>query len=760
MTGTILTRPAERPAMNLLNTYLAMLLTATAVSAHAQTLMLPERWRFTAGDSAVFGDPAFVDTGWTMISVPATWESQGYPDYDGFAWYRTTFPVDTLRMPGLHYLFLGKIDDADEVFLNGVRIGSSGAFPPKPATAWDTQRIYPIPHGVLRAKNVLAVRVYDMMLAGGITSGLIGLYNEKDYAWTMHPPKGPKISFFQPVTANGLIAAVYDERRGSIESVRPHIFQSYDSNWVVKPVLSAIRPTIDQPSLRTVYLKNTHIISVDYPHGVHINYFAPFTTHEKILYAVVRGPESRVSQISFQYDQLDAHPLIDSAFFQHQRSTAEKYYLFGFTDTLHRNASVVSAARERLVRTAGKLLQNEIEWMRSAIDRAHLPHGITKAERNVLEQSVSLFLMAQVPPDEIFPRAQGQILASLPPGSWNIAWVRDGMYSVLGLNRLGMYAEAKRFLTFCLSAESGRYVHYTFRDGKDYGVGVPYQISVTRYFGNGKEESDFNDNGPNIEFDDFGLFLSALCDYAERSGDSAFFHAEAGDLARLVADPIVHCIDTNDLMRQDSGPWERHLPGKQFTYTSIVCAAGLRDFAAMCERWKPGSGAPYRAAYEGLLQGIRQHMLAGNRLLKGNAQANDPDAYDYFDGGTFEAFAMGLLNDRSLFSSHVKAYSDALRMKEAGRGFARINKGDPYETAEWVLLDLRIASALVSFGYREEARVLIDWVTNQASLNFNLIPEIYAVTTGFYDGSIPMVGFGAGAYAVALSDFYGQDKKK
>ena len=73
-----------------------------------------------------------------------------------------------------------------------------------------------------------------------------------------------------------------------------------------------------------------------------------------------------------------------------------------------------------------------------------------------------------------------------------------------------------------------------------------------------------------------------------------------------------------------------------------------------------------------------------------------------------------------------------------------------------MLLDLRIASALVSFGDRSEARGLIDWVTAQAALNYNLLPEIYAVETGFYDGSIPMVGFGAGAYAVALSDFYGE----
>ncbi len=41
-----------------------------------------------------------------------------------------------------------------------------------------------------------------------------------------------------------------------------------------------------------------------------------------------------------------------------------------------------------------------------------------------------------------------------------------------------------------LKAPSGHYKHYIYKDGKDYGVGTDYQISLTRYFGNGKEESD------------------------------------------------------------------------------------------------------------------------------------------------------------------------------------------------------------------------------------------------------------------------------
>ena len=70
----------------------------------------------------------------------------------------------------------------------------------------------------------------------------------------------------------------------------------------------------------------------------------------------------------------------------------------------------------------------------------------------------------------------GQILASIAPGQWNIAWVRDMAYAVVGLVRSGHYAEAKAAIAFQMQAQVGGYQQY---------VGAPYQISVVRYYGNG-----------------------------------------------------------------------------------------------------------------------------------------------------------------------------------------------------------------------------------------------------------------------------------
>ena len=80
--------------------------------------------------------------------------------------------------------------------------------------------------------------------------------------------------------------------------------------------------------------------------------------------------------------------------------------------------------------------------------------------------------------------------------------------------------------------------------------GVPYQISVCRYYGDGTEWSDSNSNGPNIEFDGFGLFLWALDEYVAASGDTSLITTYwASTIKPKVADVLVH----------SAGPERAHL---------------------------------------------------------------------------------------------------------------------------------------------------------------------------------------------------------
>jgi GH15 family glucan-1,4-alpha-glucosidase len=733
-------------------------LCAVVGGASAQTILLPERWQFTTGDDPVFARPGTPDAHWAKIDVPTWWERAGYEGYDGIAWYRVHFTVDPKWIGERMILQLGRIDDADETFLNGMKIGASGKFPPDSATAWEQYRVYTVPPGVLQRENVLAVRVYDMMGAGGIVEGTIGLWDPAEYLAEQNAPPVPRRTLHAMTTSNGLIAAVYDTRRGTITSVRPHIFQAYDSARFVESFAEGIGPAMTDERWTPSYRENTHVITARRGR-LTAEYFASMTNADKILYVVLTGSKGIVDRTQVDYRPSSAREglLIDSVTFRREKGEIRKYYLFGFTDSLHRDSAVVADAAARLEKSNGNLVEDEVAAMRAVIDRAKLPSGLTSAERALAEQSVSVLKMAQVGRAEIFPRSRGQILASLPPGEWNIAWVRDGFYATMALSCLGLFDEARKMLRFELDAESGHYVHYVHTDGHDYGIGVPYQISVCRYFGTGKEESDFSDTGgPNVEIDGFGLFLVAFSDYVRRSGDVDLLYDRYEEIVRRLVDPILHCTDSTGLIQRESGPWERHLPGKQFAYTSIACAAGLHEFANLCAHEHLAGADRIQRASETIVAGIRTRLMSDSGVIKGNAEATDPAKYDYYDGGTFEAFALGVFNDSGEFAAHLAAYERALRVPGERRGFSRINLGDAYETAEWVLLDLRIAAAMKRFGDARGARRLLDWVTDQGSKNFNLLPELLDRARATYGGAIPMVGFGSGAYILTLDAIHGK----
>lgn len=145
---------------------------------------LAGRWRFRPGDDPAWAEPGFDDAAWDVLTVPARWEPQGYPTLDGFAWYRTRFAVKD-PAAGPYVLLLGLVDDLDEVFLDGVRIGGTGDLDHRDVEGdeWERLRAYPIPDALLAAgtEHTLAVRVYDGLLDGGIYAGPVGVLRQADY---------------------------------------------------------------------------------------------------------------------------------------------------------------------------------------------------------------------------------------------------------------------------------------------------------------------------------------------------------------------------------------------------------------------------------------------------------------------------------------------------------------------------------------------------------------------------------------------------
>lgn len=101
------------------------------------------------------------DAGWAHTNLPGLWESQGLDGLDGIVWFRKTITINSADAGKAAILELAKIDDIDETFLNGTKIGTM--------TQWDQDRRYTIPAGMLKpGKNTIAIRVTDNGGGGGI----------------------------------------------------------------------------------------------------------------------------------------------------------------------------------------------------------------------------------------------------------------------------------------------------------------------------------------------------------------------------------------------------------------------------------------------------------------------------------------------------------------------------------------------------------------------------------------------------------------
>lgn len=109
-------------------------------------------------------DPSYNPKGWHSINVPGYWEDQGIKDLDGIVWYRKEIDVPQ-SMTGIPAkLVLGRIVDADFVYVNGVAAGNTGYLYP--------QRRYQLPAGLLKpGKNTIVVRVINNGGKGGFVSG-------------------------------------------------------------------------------------------------------------------------------------------------------------------------------------------------------------------------------------------------------------------------------------------------------------------------------------------------------------------------------------------------------------------------------------------------------------------------------------------------------------------------------------------------------------------------------------------------------------
>jgi len=105
-------------------------------------------------------EPAYIPKGWHTISIPGFWEDQGVKDLNGIVWYRKEIDIPVSMTGKPARVFLGRIVDADELYINGKKVG---------ATAYQyPQRRYHVAADVIRAgRNIFVVRVTNTAGKGG-----------------------------------------------------------------------------------------------------------------------------------------------------------------------------------------------------------------------------------------------------------------------------------------------------------------------------------------------------------------------------------------------------------------------------------------------------------------------------------------------------------------------------------------------------------------------------------------------------------------
>jgi len=105
-------------------------------------------------------DISYVPKGWKTINIPGYWEDQGLKDLNGVVWYRKEIDIPAAMTGKPARVFLGRIVDADVLYINGKQVGATTYMYP--------QRRYNVPPDLLKAgKNIFVVKVTNNAGKGG-----------------------------------------------------------------------------------------------------------------------------------------------------------------------------------------------------------------------------------------------------------------------------------------------------------------------------------------------------------------------------------------------------------------------------------------------------------------------------------------------------------------------------------------------------------------------------------------------------------------
>lgn len=162
-------------------------------------------------------NPIHQPLNWKRINIPGYWEDQGIRNLDGVVWFRKEINVPQ-SMTGVEAVVkLGRIVNADELYINGKKVGST--------TYEYPQRRYVIDAGVLKpGKNLFVIRLTNsggkggfvpdkpyFLLAGGDTIDLKGdWYYKVGQVNGRFKPSGGDRPFVRSISAQDSPTGLYN----------------------------------------------------------------------------------------------------------------------------------------------------------------------------------------------------------------------------------------------------------------------------------------------------------------------------------------------------------------------------------------------------------------------------------------------------------------------------------------------------------------------------------------------------------------------
>ncbi|MGA8044562.1 MAG: hypothetical protein WCA37_17340, partial [Terracidiphilus sp.] len=120
-------------------------------------------WRFHTGDDPAWASPDFDDSSWPLIRSGESWTRQGYPAFNGYAWYRFKVEVPGNGRPV--GLLLTGILDGYKAYADGKLIGSAGAaVATRDPVFAGRAAIFPLPAGAKGPHAIqIALRVWTYL---------------------------------------------------------------------------------------------------------------------------------------------------------------------------------------------------------------------------------------------------------------------------------------------------------------------------------------------------------------------------------------------------------------------------------------------------------------------------------------------------------------------------------------------------------------------------------------------------------------------